>query len=234
MYMQNVEPVVEGEFPRLIVMLTYNDMTVNDAEEVFLHCKDSKAKCWGFKEAPLPIEKMKRLYSKMKECGKTTFLEVVAYSEEEGLEGARIARECGCDCLMGTKFHDSILRLCKEAGIKYLPFVGTIEGRPSVLKGSISEIVKEAKAVISKGADGIDLLGYRYEGDPEKLNRAVVEEVEAPVCIAGSIDSFERLGQVKNAAPHSFTIGSAFFDKKFGDDFATQINTVCDFIDSAK
>ena len=38
----------------------------------------------------------------MKECGKTTFLEVVAYTEAECLEGAKMGVECGVDYLMGT------------------------------------------------------------------------------------------------------------------------------------
>ena len=36
--------------PKLIVMLTYNDMTVKNAYEIFGRCKDSKALYWGFKE----------------------------------------------------------------------------------------------------------------------------------------------------------------------------------------
>ena len=94
--------------PELIVMLTHNDFTVSNAEEIFEQCKDSKARYWGFKDHPLPLEKMKRLFARMKACGKTTVLEVVAYTEEEGLEGARMAVECGCDILMGTVFHDTI------------------------------------------------------------------------------------------------------------------------------
>ena len=71
-------------------MLTWHDYTVMDAAQVFEQCKDSSAKYWGFKEHPLPLQQMKKLYNHMHECGKTTFLEVVAYSEAEGLEGAKI------------------------------------------------------------------------------------------------------------------------------------------------
>ena len=90
--------------PKLIVMLTYNDMTVKNAYEIFDRCKDSKALYWGFKEEGLPPDKMKELYSYMKECGMTTVLEVVAYTEDECLNGAKTAVECGCDILMGTLF----------------------------------------------------------------------------------------------------------------------------------
>ena len=40
----------------------------------------------------------------MKKAGKTTYLEVVSLTEEEGLKGAKLAVEAGCDVLMGTVF----------------------------------------------------------------------------------------------------------------------------------
>ena len=90
--------------PELIVMLTYNDHTVENAREIFEECKDSKAKYWGFKEKPLPVEKMKSLFDRMRECGKKTVLEVVEYDEDECIKGAEIAVQCGCDIMMGTTF----------------------------------------------------------------------------------------------------------------------------------
>lgn len=89
-------------------MLTHNDHTIENAREIFESCKNTKAEFWGFKEKPLPISEMKSLFSEMKSYGKTTFLEVVEYDEESGLQGAKIAKECGCDILMGTVFFDSI------------------------------------------------------------------------------------------------------------------------------
>ena len=44
----------------------------------------------------------------MKKQGKSTFLEVVEYTEEQGLKGAEMALECGRDILMGTVYFDSI------------------------------------------------------------------------------------------------------------------------------
>ena len=216
--------------PELIVMLTWHDYTVENAAAVFEKCKDSKAKFWGFKEHPLPINEMKNLYSRMKDCGKTTLLEVVAYSEEEGLEGARIAAQCQCDILMGTCFFESINDFCQRHNIKYMPFVGRITGRPSVLEGNINDMIEEAQRYIAQGAYGIDLLGYRYTGDAIALNNAIVKNVSAPVCLAGSIDSYQRLEEVKTASPWAFTIGSAFFENKFDGTFAQQINKVCDYI----
>ena len=218
------------EHSELIVMLTHNDLTVLNAAEIFDQCKNSKAQYWGVKEEPLPLEEMKKLFSYMKACGKTTFLEVVAYSEEEGLEGAKLAHECCCDILMGTIFSDKINKFYQENKMKYMPFLGNITGRPSVLEGSIDSFIDEANQYLAKGVFGFDLLGYRYTGDAKLLNKTVVESVDAPVCLAGSVDSFEKLDHIKEIKPWAFTIGSAFFEKKFGDDFAEQIDIVCDYM----
>lgn len=219
--------------PQLIVMLTHNDQTVDNACEIFDRCKDAKAKIWGFKEKGLPHEKMKELFSYMKECGKTTALEVVTYTEDESMRGAQMAVECGCDILMGTVYSDSIHALCQRNHIKYMPFVGNIEGRPSVLHGTIEEMISEARACLAKGVYGIDLLGYRYTEDAFALNQALVSQVQAPVCIAGSINSFARLDEIKAVAPWAFTIGGAFFENRFGGSFTEQINRVCDYMEKA-
>ena len=219
-----------GTSPELIVMLTHNDLTVTDAYSVFDQCKSSKAKFWGFKEEPLPLAQMQALFGYMKNCGKTTFLEVVAYSERECLEGAKKAVACNCDFLMGTTFFDSVNDFCKSNHLKYMPFVGKITGRPSVLEGTLEDMVKEAEEYIAKGAYGIDLLGYRYTGDPVQLNREFVAKIKAPVCIAGSVNSYERLNEIKTTAPWAFTIGGAFFENKFDGSFKEQVDKVYEFI----
>lgn len=217
--------------PELIVMLTHNDRTVANAPEIFEACKDSKAKLWGFKEEGLPLEDMKKLYAYMKECGKTTFLEIVAYTEEECMAGAKMAVECGVDILMGTLYFDSINDYCKANNLKYMPFVGKISGRPSVLEGTPEEMIAEANDLLKKGVHGFDLLGYRYTGDAAALNKAFVAGVDAPVCLAGSVNSYKRLDEVKDAASWAFTIGGAFFENKFDGTFAEQIDKVCDYME---
>ncbi len=217
--------------PELIVMLTHNDLTVENAYEVFEQCRDTKATYWGFKEQPLPIEEMQRIYRRMKECGKRTALEVVAYSEAEGMEGAQMAAACGCDLLMGTCYTPAIARFCQEHGMAYMPFIGKITGRPSILEGSIEGMVAEAQVLKAEGVYGIDLLGYRYNADAQELIYDVVTKADLPVCVAGSIDSYEQLSFIKQVQPWAFTIGSAFFEHKFGDTIAEQIDKVCDFIE---
>lgn len=220
--------------PELIVMLTHNDLTVENAYQIFEECQNTQALYWGFKEQPLPIEEMQRIYAKMKACGKRTVLEVVAYTEREGLEGAQMAVTCGCDVLMGTCYSESIHRFCQDHNMAYMPFVGHIVGRPSILQGSIEQMVAEAQKLKRLGVFGVDLLGYRYEEDAEQLISDMVLKTGMPVCVAGSIDSYERLQFVKKVQPWAFTIGSAFFEQKFGTSIAEQIDNVCNFINSEK
>ncbi len=216
--------------PELIVMLTHNDVTVKNAKEIFEECKNSKAKFWGFKEVGLSLEEMRDLFSYMKACGKTTFLEVVAYTEEECLEGAKMGAASGVDYLLGTMYSDSINVYCKANNLKYLPFVGKIEGRPSVLSGSIEDIIAEGEALTKKGIAGFDLLGYRYVGDATVLNKQFCKAMQVPVVLAGSVNSYTRLDEVLDANPWAFTIGGAFFENKFNGSFAEQIDKVVDYI----
>jgi len=216
--------------PELIVMLTHRDRTVSDATEVFERCCSAEVTYWGMKEEGLPLSQMKALYARMKACGKKTALEVVAYAEQECIAGARMAAECGCDLLMGTRYYDSVNLFCKANGLKYLPFVGELSGRPTVLNGTPEDMIRESKRYLEKGVFGIDLLGYRYVGDGAALNRAVTAAVDAPVCIAGSVNSYQRLEEVLEAAPWGFTIGGAFFEHCFGEDLCEQINAVCRYI----
>ncbi len=216
--------------PELIVMLTKNDLTVPDAYRIFDGCKGSKAKYWGIKEKPLEKSEMKKLISYMKDCCKTVCVEVVEYTEDECLEGAVTAAECGCDILLGSVFYDSVNAVCRENGIKYMPYVGKLSGRPSALEGTADEMLREAKQCIEKGAYGIDLLGYRYTGDAASLISDFISGCSSPVCLAGSVDSFEKLDEIKALSPWAFTVGTALFDGVFGDNFLSGINTIVDYI----
>jgi len=211
-------------------MLTHNDHTVANAREIYLQNRHSQARFWGFKEEPLSRQEMKDLFALMKADGKTTFLEVVEYTEEAGLAGAQAALECGCDILMGTKFYPAINQFCQANRLKYMPFVGELAERPTILSGNIADIIAEAQSYAAQGVHGIDLLGYRYTGDAAKLNAELVNSVSIPVCIAGSVNSYQRLDELKAAQPWAFTIGSAFFDNQFSGSIAEQIDKVCAYM----
>jgi hypothetical protein len=219
--------------PEFILMLTYNDSTVQDALRIFRECKDTPVAHWGFKDVGLPPEEMKALVREMKAAGKTTYLEVVSLSEEEGLRGANLAVEAGFDILMGTVFFDSILDSLKGKPIQYYPFPGHIFGHPSIMDGTIEEVVAHARFLESKGVPGMDLLSYRYVGDAPLLLREVVRATNVPIVSAGSIDSYTRMAEVWQAGAWGFTIGSALFDKKFVSEGSFKENTiaVCDWLE---
>jgi 2,4-dienoyl-CoA reductase-like NADH-dependent reductase (Old Yellow Enzyme family) len=210
--------------PELIVMLTHQDKTVPNAMELFQRAKDYPIKHWGFKDVGLSPQEMQRVVTAMKDAGKVTFLEVVSLSEEEGLRGARLATDLGFDILMGTVYYTSIGDYLKDKPVRYYPFPGHVHGHPSILDGTIDEIVAHACELESYGAHGLDLLTYRYDGEAARLLRQVVAATKIPVVSAGSIASFERINEVWNASAWGFTIGSAFFDKKFVSDGSFEVN----------
>lgn len=217
-------------------MLTYNDTTVVDALQIFRECKDTPVNHLGFKDVGLPPEEIKELVREMKEAGKTTYLEVVSLTEEEGLRGARIAVEAGFDVLMGTVFFDSIMDFLKDQQIKYYPFPGHIFGHPSIMDGTIEEVVEHARFLESQGVPGLDLLAYRFIGDAPRLLTEVAKATKVPIVSAGSIDFTHRMAEVWKAGAWGFTIGSALFDKKFAPEgsFRENVIAVCDWSASTR
>lgn len=203
--------------PELIIMLTHNDVTVKNAAEVFESCKELPATRWGFKDVGLSKVEMIALNRAMKEAGKTTYLEVVTYTEEGCIEGAKLAGECGFDFLTGTVYYPSVDSVLKEYGLKYFPFPGNVGGSPVALTGTIDEIVADAVRLVEAGADGVDLTAYRYiGGDPLELARAVGEKVGMDrLTIAGSVGNEERMDEMTRLGCHAYTMGSALFNGNF-------------------
>ncbi|PWH13966.1 MAG: hypothetical protein DDG59_13525 [Anaerolineae bacterium] len=218
--------------PELIVMLTHNDVTVSNAIELFEQSKHLPVQHWGFKDVGLPPEQMKELVRRMKNAGKITYLEVVSLSEEEGLRGAQIAVEASFDILMGTVYFDSIHAYLKDKPVKYYPFPGHVHSHPSILDGTIEEIVRHAQQLEAKGVDGMDLLAYRYVGDARQLLKEVVAATNVPIVSAGSVASFQRIAEIWEAGAWGFTIGGAFFEGKFvaGGDFTQNVKAVSDWL----
>ena len=189
-----------------IFMETYNDMTRSDAIKVYKEIRDTKIKFIGFKDIGLPIGQLKELHSMMKKDRRTTFLEVVSASEKETIQSTKVALELGVDYLIGGTYIDSTLPLIKNKNIKYFPYVGKIVDHPCKLRGSIEEMVQDTKKVKEKAIPGINLLAYRYNGDVDKLIEKV-SSVGLPMIVAGSIDSYERVGKMKEMGIWAFTIG---------------------------
>ncbi len=217
--------------PELIVMLTLNDRTVPEATETFEACASLPVKLWGFKDVGIPFEQMQTLAATMRAAGKTVYIESLESEEYACLQSAETAVACGADVMSGGRYYDRVRDYLHTHGLGYEPSIGTIVGRPAVLQGTIEEMANEAALLKRNGVDGVDLASYRYAGDPVALMRAVTA-CGVSVCVAGSIDSRQRLLEITDCGIHRFTIGSAFFHHKFGDTFEDQICAVLDILDS--
>lgn len=220
---------------KIIIMLTHEDRTVKNGLEVFEGCKDLPIEFWGFKDVGLEKDKMKELIGAMKKAGKTTFLEVVSYSEEECMAGAKTAVDMGFDILMGTVYHKSVFDYLSRQDIKFMPFCGKVYGSPSVLEGTFDEIIADAQDLLDKGVDGIDLLAFRHK-EGAALAEEYCKRIKKPVVIAGSINSPERIAFVNRINPWAFTMGSALFDENFapGESFRRNLEIVLECMNNQK
>lgn len=217
----------------VIAMLTNNDLTVPDAHRIFAENKHAKTKCWGFKDTGISQKDAEALVANMKEAGKTVFLEPLKEDEESMRAAAKLAVECGFDSVIGMVYDPAVQETLASAGIQYYPTCGRREGIPRMLLGTIEEIIEDANCLLEKGVEGICLSSYRYiDGDPEEMTRRFIKEVNAPLIISGGINGYARLDFVKEAAPGGFTIGSALFAHKFGEDktIAEQLDIIQDYL----
>ena len=217
----------------LIAMLTWHDVTVKDAKEVFLSAKDAPTKHWGFKIEGTTPDSMKELAQCMKDNGKKVYIEMLAIDEPSCIEGAKLCVQCGVvDHVLGTVYYESVAKILHDANILYSPFVGL--AADTHLRGSIDSIVEKARDAENKDIFGINLSAFRYmDGDPKDLLRAIDKAVKKPFSIAGSVNSYDRLDFLKTLDNlYAFTIGGAFFEKKFGDTFGEQIAKVVEYINA--
>ncbi|WP_345778948.1 cupin domain-containing protein [Bradyrhizobium ontarionense] len=197
-------------------MLTRNDRTIEDASEQLKTALRLGVRHIGFKDIGLPIDQLKALNQSIKAGGATSYLEVVSLDAESEIVSVKAAAEIGVDVLLGGTRVDDVLPLLADTEIQYFPFPGRITGHPSVLQGSIEEIVKSAEALTAReGVHGLDLLAYRSKEDVPALIKAVCAAVSKPVYVAGSIDTAEQIAILKEAGAAGFTIGTAALDGKY-------------------
>jgi mannose-6-phosphate isomerase-like protein (cupin superfamily) len=215
---------------RFIFMLTRNDRTVPDASQQLQTALSLGVRHIGFKDIGLPLEQLKGLNAAIKAGGARSYLEVVSLDRESEMVSAKAASEIGVDVLLGGTRVDDVLPIIKGTGIQYFPFPGRITGHPSVLEGTIDEIVESAKAIAARdGVHGLDLLAYRSGENVPGLMKAVCAAVDKPVIIAGSIATPERIAVVQSAGAAGFTIGTAALDGKYpahGNDVPSQLTAI--------
>lgn len=199
-----------------IFMLTSNDRTVPDALEQLPAVIAAGVRHIGFKDIGLPLEDLHILHRAIRGAGATSYLEVVSLDRESELSSVRSAIRLGVDYLLGGTHVDDVLPLIEDTQIRYYPFPGRIAGHPSILEGTIEEIVESARSIAArKGVHGLDLLAYRAAVDVPHLISAVCGAVSKPVIVAGSIDRAERIHAVIGGKASGFTVGTAALDERF-------------------
>ncbi len=200
---------------KAIIMLTYNDLTIPDAVKTFQAIRHIGITHIGFKDKGILLEEAEELVKLMREENMEIYYEIVSETEQEALDSARKAIELKVDYLIGGQCIKDIMNIIKNSRIKYYPYIGRVISHPCLLRGTLDEIIADAKSAEKLGVDGINLLAYRWDGNSNQLITAVKNSVNLPLIIAGDIDSFQRIRFVTELNISAFTIGSALFDKKF-------------------
>jgi NAD(P)H-dependent flavin oxidoreductase YrpB (nitropropane dioxygenase family) len=196
-----------------ILMLTQHDETVKNAFELYDELRETGVHYVGFKDVGLPIDQLTALNAKMQADGRETMLEVISLSEEDERRSAEAALEIGVDYLVGGTRPEMLLSIAKGNALKLFPYVGRVVGHPAVLEGAIEDIVIEAKNTEATGVHGINLLSYRYVGDPIAVTKAVVSAIHVPLICAGSVRSVEQIHALRDAGAWAFTIGGAVIER---------------------
>ena len=228
--------------PNIIVMLPHKDVTVPHAKGVFEQCKDLPIQDWGFKNVGHDDEYLKDLAKAMKSAGKHVYFEVISYNEEAYKKAAELAAECQVDFVTGTKYSPVLHEALKKSGIGYSPFVGKVgcvyNGRSGMMMGEYDELVAEAKDLIEvKGTTGLDVSAFRHIISGETvIERLTTALPNANICIAGSVDSYEKIDFLIKCGVTKFTMGSALFDKLFVPEgsFRDNLKQVMDYMAKAE
>ena len=197
---------------RFIFMLTRNDLTIPGARDLGPVIAASGVRHAGAKDIGLPEAELAALFADLRAAGCTKYLEVVSETPSAMVESARAALAIGPDYLIGGTAVAETRQVIAGTTIRYFPYIGRVVGHPCLLRGTIEEIVVDGRRVEASGADGINLLAYRYDGDVEGLVGALLEAVSIPVICAGSIDSAVRIVAMRRLGVWGFTIGTAVLD----------------------
>lgn len=168
----------------------------------------------GCKDNNLEIEEILQISEIIKSSGKKSILEVMS-SESEWLESASLAVNGSFDMVLGTHFDFKVSEYLEKHNICYFPFIGNITADPIVLRGTIAEIVNEAKEVCSKNVTGITVPLYHFEGNFEELARKLIDNVSKPIIVAGKVTTREQIEYLNQMGFYAFTMGTPLVDKKY-------------------
>lgn len=223
--------------PNFIFMLTRQDRTVTNALDLVPEVLAAGVQHIGFKDVGLPLPGLRQLADAIRTAGAVSYLEVVSLDAASEAASARAAVVLGVDVLMGGTRPEVVLPLLRGTPIRYYPFPGAVTGHPSVLGGSIDDIVASARRMAAlEGVHGLDLLAYRFVGDVPALIRRVCAAVSKPVVVAGSIDRAERIEAAVAGQAAGLTVGTAALDGVFpapASGLAAQLRSIQTLLEAA-
>jgi len=199
-----------------IMMLTRNDRTVDDADEVVESVIEWGVKHIGFKDVGVPVPLMQSVVRKIRDAGAIAYLEVVSTTPEAVVTSLKAGKDLGVDRILGGTNVEVAKSILGDLG-GYYPFPGKPVGHPTKLGGSAALIAEHSKTARGLGCGGVDLLAYRAtEADPLDLVRAARGAMNGGhLIIAGSVKSRDQIHALAAAGADAFTIGSAAFDGSF-------------------
>ncbi len=199
-----------------IFMLTRNDRTVDDAEDLIDAVCDLGVTHVGFKDVGVPPATMERLVAGIKRRGGVSYLEVVSTTPEAVIRSLASARTLGGDRILGGTDIPAARRILGDLA-QYFPFPGRPVGHPTRLEGSAALVVEHTQTAIAMGCGGVDLLAYRAtEAEPLELVRAARKALGGKTLIvAGSVHSKQQIDALALAGADAFTVGSSVFDGSF-------------------
>ena len=220
-----------------IFMLTRQDRTIDDAEEIVDAVCALGVRHIGFKDMGVPRATLERLVRRIRSYGATCYLEVVSTTSDSVARSLEVAQSLGVDRVLGGTNLDAAKRILGELG-RYFPFPGKPVGHPTKLGGSAELVAEHCRASRAAGCGGVDLLAYRAtEANPLDLVRAARNALaEKTLIVAGSVNSTQRIHELAAAGVDAFTIGSAVFDGAFSPtkgSFRAQILDILQACDTA-
>ncbi|MCL4346540.1 MAG: hypothetical protein M1417_00570 [Candidatus Thermoplasmatota archaeon] len=213
-----------------IPMLTKDDLTVKNALEILDEIRYRNITKIGFKNIGVDYSLMKEIVSRARIYGLESYMEVVSTSRKEARNSFEAGLKLGVDNLIGGTFPATMSLAVLKAGRRTgrYPFIGNVTGHPNNLSGDFERFREDIENLEWLGADGIDLLAFRYDSDPYALLEFVVKSTSLPVIVAGSIDSVEKIRRLKSIGVWGFTVGTAMIDRSFrpGGSIADQVDII--------
>jgi hypothetical protein len=212
-------------------MLTRQDRTIDDAEDVVDSVCDLGVRHIGLKDIGVSRDTLQRVVRRIRVHGAVSYLEVVSTTPAAVTASLEAGAALGIDCILGGTDLDTAGRVLGKLD-GYFPFPGRPSGHPTRLGGSPADVESDTRKARARGCGGVDLLAYRAtEADPLALVRAAKRGLDGgKLIVAGSVHSAEQIRALAAAGADAFTIGSAVFDGTFSPTKGTLRSQVVDIL----